>query len=366
MKLRTRLTLWYGVVLFVTLILATWHPYEELVLKAADHPRGDPPELEFAELVEHMMAVVIPAVVIGLIGGCWFTRRELKPLEHMMAAAEHVHENNLCERLPEIAGDGEIARLTRVFNAMLTRLDAGFQRVREFTLHASHELKTPLTILRTEAERAQERPLEGAALTEFLGSQLQEYARLTRIVEGLNLLAKADSGQVTMERQPVSVHSLMMELAGDAEILADSQKLTVRVERIDPALVLGDRGRIRQMLLILADNAVRYNGPEGFVALACEVEGGRARIIVTNSGPGITPEESAHIFERFYRGASRAAHPDGCGLGLALAQWIVTQHAGTIRVESVPDRQTRIIVEFPLLAGGRAVLEPGEPAVAQA
>jgi len=251
--------------------------------------------------------------------------------------------------LPGSGNGDELDRLTEVFNDMTSRLDNSFQRVREFTLHASHELKTPLTILCGEIETA----LRDESLTPMerdgYASQLDELRRLARIVDGLTLLAKADAGQVTLKLEPLRLDELVRDNFADTQILAEPNHIQVELAGCEEISLRGDRHRLRQLLLNLGDNAVKYNQPQGRVAMKLHRVNGAAEFVIANTGPGIPPESLPRIFDRFYRGdPAHGTEVDGCGLGLSIVQWIVSAHNGTIQVESVPSQLTTVTVRLPL------------------
>jgi signal transduction histidine kinase len=273
-------------------------------------------------------------------------------------AAEHIHVNNLKERLPRTGNGDELDRLTEVFNAMTARLDDSFTHIREFTLHASHELKTPLTVLQGELETALRDQHCTPAQQEMYASQIDEIQRLARIVDGLTLLARADAGQVALACEPVRLDELVHDSFADAQMLAASQSIEVALGALDEVVVRGDRHRLRQLLLNLADNAIKYNRPKGRVDIALQRNGVAAELRICNTGPGIAPAVLPRVFDRFFRGDPAHNHDvDGCGLGLNIAQWIVKAHAGDIQITSEPDRLTTVTVKLPLSPAP----DPGRP-----
>jgi signal transduction histidine kinase len=288
---------------------------------------------------------------VALGGGWWLTRKALAPVAALTLAAARVNEQSLHQRLPRTGNADELDRLTEVFNDMTARLDTSFQRVREFTLHASHELKTPLTVIRGELETAlHDEKNPASAQSARLLSQLDEIDRLTKIVDGLTLLTKADAGQITLHREPVQLAELVRECFADAHILSQPAGIRVRLDACDDASIQGDRHRLRQLLLNLTDNAVKYNNPGGSVAISLKRNGAAAELSFVNTGAGLARELQPRVFERFFRGdASHNRAVDGCGLGLSIAQWIVTAHSGTIQFRSDPGHLTTVTVRLPLV-----------------
>jgi signal transduction histidine kinase len=215
-------------------------------------------------------------------------------------------------------------------------------------LHASHELKTPLTILHGEMETAlTEEPLTPAQ-RERLASELDEVQRLAKIVDGLTLLTKADAGQIQLKREPIQFDEIVRDVFADAQILARPAKISVTLTDCKGIALSGDKHRLRQLLLNLADNAVKYNQPGGTVEFALHHAGSSAELKISNTGAGIAPKLLLRVFERFFRGdASHNSAVDGCGLGLSIAQWIVAAHGGTIQIVSDPDKLTTVTVTLP-------------------
>lgn len=351
MTIRKRLTLWYAGILIVSLLVIGLGTYREIDEQLRHEHRRGPTEHAIGETSEMVFEVGLPAVLLGLLGGWWLTRKALAPVSKLMEAITRIHERNLREPLPRTGAGDELDRLTEVFNAMLARLDDSFHRIREFTLHASHELKTPLTILCGEIETALRDELLSPAERDRLASQLDELRRLARIVDGLTLLAKADAGQVELKLEPVRLDELVRDNFADTQILAEPQHIQVELAACEEIPVRGDRHRLRQLLLNLADNAVKYNQPQGRVTMNLRRINGAAEFTIANTGPGIPPESLPRVFDRFYRGdPAHSSELDGCGLGLSIAKWIVSAHHGTIQIESAPSRLTTITVRLPLEA----------------
>jgi heavy metal sensor kinase len=291
----------------------------------------------------------LPAVILGLIGGWWLTRRVLAPVLKLTNAVEKIHEKNLGKKIPRTNNGDELDRLTEVFNTMTARLDNSFQRIREFTLHASHELKTPLTVLCGETETALRDESLSPTERERLLSQLDEVRRLSKIVDGLTLLAKADAGQIALKLEPVRLDELVLDNFADTQILAEPHGIQVELTTCEEIFVRGDRHRLRQLLLNLADNAVKYNQQQGRVTMGLRRAENFAEFKITNTGAGIPPEILPRVFDRFFRGDPAHENTiEGCGLGLSIAKWIVSAHNGTIQIESMQSKPTTVTVHLPL------------------
>ncbi|MGA3164329.1 MAG: ATP-binding protein [Verrucomicrobiota bacterium] len=366
MTIRTRLSLWYAAVMFVALMVMGVLLYYQLVIEPRQHTQKHPERHHteqainqdiFEDVTNIVMWCAVPAVLLSIGGGWWLMKKSLAPVASLTQATKKISAYNLSERLPRAGNGDELDRLTEVFNGMLARLEDSFNRTREFTLHASHELKTPLTVLCGETETVLRDESLAPAERERAASQLDELHRLARIVDGLTLLARADAGQVTLTLELVQFDELVRDNFGDAQILAEPQGIQVELAGCEEATVRGDRHRLRQLLLNLADNAVKYNQPSGQVMISLRHTGDTAEFTIANTGPGIPPEVLPRVFDRFYRGdAAHSNVVDGCGLGLSIVQWIVSAHHGTIKIESVPSKITTVTVRLPLAQENKASL----------
>lgn len=346
MTIRARMTLWYAGVLLVSALAIAG-----LSLREIHEQRGRAEESDDSseDVVGLVCWIGIPAILLSIGGGWWLMRKALAPVAALTQAASRINEHNLRERLPRTGDGGELDRLTEVFNAMTERLEQSFLRIREFTLHASHELKTPLTVMRGELETAMQDKTLPPAQREHVVSELDELQRLTKIVNGLTLLTKADAGQVSLDLKPVALDEIVGDNFADAQMLAQASGLSVKLTACEAMTVRGDAHRLRQVLLNLADNAVKYNRPGGSITMALRRADDTAEFTIANTGPGIAPEALPRVFDRFFRGDP--AHSDeveGCGLGLSIAHWIVSVHNGAIRIESVPSELTTVTVRLPL------------------
>jgi signal transduction histidine kinase len=236
-------------------------------------------------------------------------------------------------------------------------IERSVERMRRFMADAAHELRTPVTVLRTRAEVALQQPRDGAVYADALRRIEAESQRLGRIVDDLLTLARADAGEWPRERRAVYLDDIAMDAAGAARTVADAKGVTLSLDQFEEAAVEGDPEFLRRLVMILLDNAVKYTPAGGRVRVKVGARVGAATLVVADTGIGITAEQLPHIFERFYRGdparsrvtpeTSGAAAPGGAGLGLAIAHWIAAIHQAQIDVQSEPDHGTTVTVRFP-------------------
>jgi heavy metal sensor kinase len=341
------MTLWYSGVLLLSTLLIGVFCFDELHER---RERSAKTSKGMEELLVIMVWIGLPALALSIGGGWWLMRKALSPVAALTEATRNVNERNLNQQLPRTYNADELDQLAEVLNGMTARLNDAFTRVREFTLHASHELKTPLTVLCGETEMELRDDSLAASQRERLASRLEELRRLARIVNGLTLLARADAGLIALSLKPVELDELVRDIAGDAQMLGESEGIVVTLQSCEPATIMGDAHRLRQLLLNLADNAIKYNRPSGAVELNLRRDGTQAELSIANTGHGIKPENLARVFDRFYRGdPAHGSAVEGCGLGLSLAQWIVSAHQGMITIDSVPEKLTTVKVQLPIM-----------------
>jgi len=279
----------------------------------------------------------VPCAVILAIGGGYFLAgRMLAPVATMAESARTITAESLSARLRVENERDEFGQLARVFNDTLARLEAAFEELRRFTADASHELRTPLAAMRSVGEVALQRSLSAAAYREVIGSMLEEVSRLTHLVESLLTLTRGDSGRIQPAFEMVSLNSLVGSVADNLKVLAEEKEQTLTIDAGSPVSVRCDPAILRQGLVNLLDNAIKYTPPAGTIRLAVNQRGsGEVAIEVRDSGPGIAAAHQARIFERFYRvDDARSRDHGGVGLGLATARWAVEANGGRVEVES--------------------------------
>jgi heavy metal sensor kinase len=268
----------------------------------------------------------------------------------MMQAAQEITMSKLSRRLPEVESDDEIAHLAAVLNQMIARLDESFQNTTRFTADASHELRTPLTIIHGELEAmlAPSRKLE-PELRDALASLLEEVDRLVQIVEGLFALSRLDSGEARTERARLDLAKLAQTTAEQMCLLAEEKHIDLVYETSDAVEVEGDRSRLKQVVVNLLDNAIKYTPEKGRISLAVRARNGSALLEVADTGSGVPEDALPHLFERFYRADEvRSRDIGGAGLGLSIVHSICTAHGGSVTATNTPPRGCRFTVELPL------------------
>jgi heavy metal sensor kinase len=295
------------------------------------------------------MAWLIPSgMLLAAVSAWWMAGRALRPVGELAKAARQIAVGSLDRRLPVRGADDELDHLAREFNETLARLERAVEEMKQFTFSISHELRTPLAVLRGEAEIALMEASTADQYRNTLASQLEEFEKLSRMINQLLTLARAESGDVKIDRDPVNLSTMAQSLAEQLRPVAASKEITMDWDCEQDVTVVGDSGWLERIILNLADNAIKFTPTGGHVHLRVERKSQDAVLEVHDDGKGIPEEALPYIFERFYRAdPSRSNRVDGAGLGLSLVKWAVDQHRGSIRVQSVPERGTRVTVVLP-------------------
>jgi heavy metal sensor kinase len=275
-------------------------------------------------------------------GGFILVRRALRPVVEIAHKAEEITQHNLSERLPVVQTGDELERLSNSLNHMISRLEDSIQSSKRFVADASHELRTPLTVLRGELEGlAQDNQLKPQT-RESLGSLLEEVDRLADIVEGLLALSRLDAGEANSEWVPFDLAELASTTADQMSLLAEDKNITVVCDSSAAVTVQGDRARMKQVVVNLLDNAIKYTPNGGQVHLRIGCEDGCAVLDIADEGIGIPAEALPHVFKRFYRvDGSRSRDQGGAGLGLSIVESICTAHGAHVEVMSIPGKGSR-------------------------
>jgi heavy metal sensor kinase len=302
------------------------------------------------------MILVAPVILVASVFiGYSLVGRTLKPVNRVVDEVEAITDGrSLHRRLEPVDTGDELARLTSTLNAMLERLERSFVALRRFTADASHELKTPLTVLRSGIERAVTHPRTAPEVLEVLDETLAEVNRMAEMVDSLLMLARADEGRAPLHLEPLDLRELLGEVAETAGILGEQAEVQVKVRiPTEPVILDADHARIRQLLMNLLTNAIKYTPAGESVEIESTVRDGEITVSVRDTGIGIAPGDLPHIFDRFWRAdqaRSRTGQRPGVGLGLAISKWIAEAHGGTISVQSRPGRGTTFLVKLPMAA----------------
>jgi heavy metal sensor kinase len=282
-------------------------------------------------------------------GGYWMSRRALQPVARMTQAARSIGEQNLAKRLDVPPTGDELGELGETLNRMLERLEVSFQRVTLFTADASHELRTPVAVMRTSAELALRKPRDGAEYRETLAQILRETDKVGQLIEELLALARADSGTAQMKMERADVNAIMGAACEETKVLADKKGVSLSREPGAPVWVQAEPASVERLFLILLDNAVKYTPPGRQVGAAVSTQNGYAVAEVRDDGIGIAPQDMPHIFDRFFRAdRARSRESGGAGLGLAIGRWIAEAHGGEIRARSELGKGSAFEVRLPL------------------
>jgi signal transduction histidine kinase len=245
---------------------------------------------------------------------------------------------------------------TLVVRRALVPIRHTLRRQRDFVADAAHELRTPLTILHSAVELGLATPTPDEQ-QDALAQALVESRHLARLIDDLSLLARADSGALTVDMHPIDLESLVCETVNGVELLAEDQGVQLQTLAQGSTSVLGDRGRLRQLLVIMLDNSLKHTPPDGRISVSVSEVGGRARLQVQDTGSGIDPQDLPYLFDRLYR-AKRDRGTDGGGLGLAIARWIVEAHGGNITAANAIPRGAVFAVTLPLLRQAQSARSP--------
>ena len=297
--------------------------------------------------------MVLPLIVcLAGLGGYWLTGRAMKPIHDLVESTCDISERSLSRRIAVPAAQDELRQLAETINAMLARLESAFTRILRFTADASHELRTPITVIRTTAEVILERERSKEEFKEMVGLILRESESTSTLIEQLLTLARADVDAEQLHLEELDLRSVIEELDAGSRTLAEARGLHWMLHVPEQSVVvLGDRAKLRRLLIILIENACRYTEAGGSVSLGLSLQEDQAVVDVTDTGIGIPSAELAEVFDRFYR-ASNARFYDagGTGLGLPIARWIVTAHGGRLTAQSTLGSGTCMSVQLSRMA----------------
>jgi heavy metal sensor kinase len=303
---------------------------------------------ELAELLSVLLLSGPLALACALGGGYMLARKALSPVTRMVTTADQITAARLDRRIDVPQSDDELGRLARTLNGMIARLERSFEEIRRFTADAAHELRTPIAVLRNEAEVALRMPREPEQYQAILEDQLEELERLSRLADRLLFLCRGDAGLLPIANEPVELREIVADVAEHMRLVAEEKGVTLHTRGTTPCPIQGDEDQLRRLLFNLLDNAIKFTSARGSVTIetACTEE--KMGIAVSDTGIGIPPEHIPHVFQRFYR-VDPARGPDmgGTGLGLAIARSIAEAHGGSLTIESTVGIGTRVILTLP-------------------
>jgi heavy metal sensor kinase len=298
-------------------------------------------------LSAQLLSLLIMLVLAGL-AGYGLVGRALAPLGRMALRAREITAQRLDERL-QVDGTGEISDLAHAFNNTFARLEQSFVQLQHFSSDASHELRTPLAAIRSVGEVGLQKDGSREEYREVIGSMLEEANRLTRLIDSLLTISRADAGQLTLHPSIFPMFDLVHEATGLIQILAEEKAQKLTLEGDEEATVEGDRLFLRQAVVNILHNAVKYSPVGGVISVRVRRDGGYAIVEVADSGSGMPPEHRTKVFDRFYRvDRSRSRDAGGVGLGLSIAKWAVQTHRGDITVDNNLDRGCTFRIQLPL------------------
>ena len=296
------------------------------------------------------LLLVTPFVLIlSAFGSYWLAGRAFRPIHRLARTAHEISAKDLDQRVPVPPAKDEVRDLSVIFNQMIERLERSFAQQRRFVADASHELRTPVAVIRSMTELAVSQPSDAEDNLLVLREVNAESERLGRLINDLLALARADENQVKLDHEPVRLDLLAADVVESLEPLATERQITLRTQDLNSATVVGDAARLIQIIMSLVDNALIYTNAGGCVTLSVKHDNSYAHLIVRDTGIGIAQKDIEHIFERFYRAdPARSKAVGGSGLGLAIVDWLVRVHEGTISVESQPGQGSTFVVTLPL------------------
>jgi heavy metal sensor kinase len=313
---------------------------------------------DFYDALDHfalLLFISIPSLLLcAAAGGYWISTRALAPVDQITQTARTISAQNLSSRLVVPQTRDELQRLSETLNGMLERLEAAFKKITQFTADASHELRTPVAVMRTRAELSLRKARTADEYRDVIAEVLSELEKTSRLIDQLMFLARADSGAETLAFRATNVAEVLREACHQGSALAEAKQVAFQ-EQIsgDSLWIQGDASSLRRLFLILIDNAVKYTPTNGQVEVSLRRNDGFAVAEVRDTGIGIAETDLPNVFERFYRAdKARTRESGGLGLGLSIGRWITEVHAGTIEVQSAPGHGSNFQIRLPLAKNG--------------
>ena len=308
----------------------------------------------------YLFALPLVSIVVGS-GAWWIATRATAPVKTIAAQAEKISASDLHRRIPPPSSADEIGHLTVVLNAMFDRLERSFQQVTRFTSDASHELKTPIALMRAQIETALDCSTGSASQRELFSDLIDQCSQLSHVVDGLLFLSRADDRQLALQKTRVDLVAIVEDLREDAEILAGGTSLAIAYELPESLVIDADVRLLRRAVMNLIDNAIKYNCRGGKVEIRAWADHDQAVVSVRNTGEPIPPLAREKIFDRFYRSNSSRAEAHGHGLGLSIAREIARTHLGELRLIASDSRWTEFRLIMPVTC--RSTSSSGEPRI---
>lgn len=322
-----------------------------------------------------LLLISVPlAIFAAALGGTFIAKKAFDPIDRIVRTAQSISAEHLDKRLEAGKVDDEVTRLSNTLNAMFDRIEEAFRLQKQFTADASHELKTPLTILLGEMEVALSNPRTSRDYVDTLKSAVEEIRRINKIVDELLTIARLESGQLQMQRQPVRLDELLLDAVSKTSGYASQRSININFEVLDrqaeetrEVLVEGDEGKLLSVFINLLDNAIKYSGGSDTIRVVLRSDDSTATVQIIDKGIGIDAEDLPHVFDRFYR-ADKARSSDGSkrgtGLGLAISKSLVEAHGGRVQIISEKGAGTTVTINLPILnqaVGGTNESEPLSP-----
>jgi len=307
---------------------------------------------DFDETIKKLLLIMIisipSSICVTIVVGYFMAKKALKPVDQIRRAAVKISSSNLDEKIDIGGRRDELGRLAETFNAMIGRLKDAFQRINQFSIDVSHELKTPLTILKGETEVALRKEREKHDYQVLLKSNLEEIDRMSCIIDDLLLLSKADMKEIKLNIEEVALRDLIMDVCMDMKVVADKKSVVLEASELEDIRLKGDELKLRRMLLNVVENGIKYSHVGGKVSVASYLNNGYAKIEVKDNGIGISEEDIKYIFDRFYRADRSRKRESGSGLGLSISRWIAEAHKGSIEVKSQPTQGSMFTIKLPI------------------
>ena len=307
---------------------------------------------DFDETIKKLLLIMIisipTSISVTIVVGYFMAKKALRPVDQIRRAAVKISSSNLDEKIDIAGRSDELGRLAETFNAMIGRLKDAFQRVNQFSIDVSHELKTPLTILKGETEVALRKEREKDDYQKLLLSNLEEIDRMSCIIDDLLLLSKADTKDIKLNIEEIALRDLIMGVCMNMKVVADKKEVVLQTGEMEDLRVKGDELKLRRMILNIVENGIKYSQTGGKVIVSSYVNDGYAQIDVKDEGIGISEQDIKYVFDRFFRADRSRKRESGSGLGLSISRWIAEAHKGSIEVKSQPAQGSIFTIKLPI------------------